>query len=1144
MQTRPIGWEALLYGAHKVEYKYVINGVEYPAEYIQGTPSIEKPLMLKPVIGRCCTGSFNITVRSMPNVSIPKAAQVKVSCRLSSPDGSSITTWIPQGEYWIVKRKGQGDLLTLTCRDNMIFAGRSYTDKTQYTEWPVAMVDVFNEIVALMGVQVDPRTAINSGDAYMCDYPNPDELMSEILAKIAAAHGGNFIMTESGKLRLVPFPSTTDPVYLMGTNYTNGGYEPYSTGEKIISRVTLKDSAGNEFSLGDDTGEEVIGECNSATQLLVNDVAYSFYVSDGTLYSQHGRFVNDTANMTEDDAEIVNGSLAATTHGLIGKQFRPYHLSGAYFDPCVELGDTYSILYRGESINLIANSMRIDCTVGFYTELENGVPDDDEEEIPYMSPAELKAQRTISTDQKYFGNRINRSEGFVSEYMMDDVAVARMIANSNLFTMQRFTDGKWEDVLYFDPVEGQYKFSGEVSIDTRGFKASSVQVDNPSIAFAANAEGEILAAANITVNVLAYTGNASVIPDVSVVTGLPAGMTAIIGSPDDHNRVPINLIVAQGETLGSIESISGELSIIVTGPIYDTLKVNWCKVNTGLTGPQGEGGKSGTNGVSQTVVQLYQRAATQPETPGACTYTFSTNALSGAVGSWLRSIPDGTNPCWTVSAAVFSTDDTVAIPANAWTSVIKLVENGTNGKDGTSVTILGSYDTIAELKAAHPTGNSGDSYIVSGDLYVWSTNSNAWQNVGTIQGPAGINGTNGTNGTSSYVYIRYSANSDGHDMTISPQNDTKYIGFAITESAIAPTVYTAYAWSKYSGEDGKNGTNGINNAMIHLYIRADSSDSFWIDGETLCSNNGSFINDTADVVEKNAVIVNDTLIAEAQGIPLPPIADTLYTFTTGTLSGNLQGWSQTVPEDDGTPCYITMAQAVSEKSTVTIPSSAWSTVAKFVEDGKDGVGTQTYYMPYAQAVTQGVGKPGDLLIDPEDDNKIYRMNDENEWVSVQDANIATLVRQLVDAKAQLEVLNNSINSKVEETYVTNQVNSLTEQFTSSLQQLSQSLTATFSGTVRSATGAIDEKYSTYIRASGDGVEIGRSDSRFRCRLNNERLAFVQVSGQTETEVAYFSNNKLYITNAQVTNELLIGTNENSLWKWKRTSTGLGLKYVS
>lgn len=1094
MQTRPVGWEALLYGAHKVEYKYVINGVEYPAEYIQGTPSIEKPLMRKPVIGRCCTGSFYITVRNMPNVSIPKAAQVKVSCRLSSPDGSSITTWIPQGEYWIVKRKGQGDLLTLTCRDNMIFAGRSYTDKSQYTEWPVAMADVFNEIVALMGVQVDPRTVINSGDAYMCDYPNPDELMSEILAKIAAAHGGNFIMTESGKLRLVPFPTTNEPAFTLNTAYTD--YEPYSTGEKIVSRVTLNDSAGNEFSLGDDTGVEVSGLCDSATQLLTNEVAYGIYVYNGTLYSQKGSIVNDTAIITETNAALSNGTLAAISHGIIGKQFRPYHISGAYFDPSIELGDTFSIVYRGETLNLIANSIRVDCTVGYYSEIENGVPDDDEEEIPYMSPTELEAKRTIKTNQEYHGNRLNRSEGFVSEYMIDDVAVARMIANSNLFAMQRFTNGQWENVLYFDPIARQYKFSGEVTIDTQGFKASAVQVDNPSIALAANSNGEVLAAANITVNVIAYTGSTSVIPNVTAITGLPQGMTATIGSPDNRNRIPVSIVIPQGATLGSEQSISGELTLIVTSPIYDTLKVNWCKVNTGLTGPQGEGGRAGVNGVNQTVIQLYQRAATQPGQPGACTYVFSTNTLSGTLGNWLRSIPDGTNPCWAVSAALSSTDDTVTVPTTAWTSVIKLVENGTDGRDGTSVTILGSYNTVAELKQAHPTGSIGDSYIVDGDLYVWSTNINDWQDVGTIQGPAGTNGTNGTNGTSSYLYLRYSPYADGHSMTVSPQNDTKYIGMVVSDSAIAPSSHTAYTWSKYMGD---NGSNGINNAMIFLYKRAETA-------------------------------------------PTAPTNSTTYTFTTGTLSGELQGWSQTVPANIGDnkwPCWITQAQAAGETTTVTISSSAWSTVAKFVEDGEDGVGTETWYLKYQDAVNQGVGKPGDILIDPDDGNKIYIMSENGAWVPAQDATIGQLREQLLEAKAAFDVLNEAIRFTVDETWTTKEISS-------EVQQLADNISLTFSTAIRNATGEIDRKYDTYIRASGEnGIEIGRSNSPFHCRLDNEMLSFVQKIGSEENIVAYFSNKKLYITNAQITNELAIGKDtDNGLWKWIRTSNGLGLKYVS
>lgn len=60
---------------------------------------------------------------------------------------------------------------------------------------------------------------------------------------------------------------------------------------------------------------------------------------------------------------------------------------------------------------------------------------------------------------------------------------------------------------------------------------------------------------------------------------------------------------------------------------------------------------------------------------------------------------------------------------------------GEKGDPGTGVTILGSYNTEAELKAAHSSGKEGDSYLVSGNLYVWV--GNEWSNVGNIQGPVG-----------------------------------------------------------------------------------------------------------------------------------------------------------------------------------------------------------------------------------------------------------------------------------------------------------------------------------------------------------------------------------------------------------------------
>ena len=66
--------------------------------------------------------------------------------------------------------------------------------------------------------------------------------------------------------------------------------------------------------------------------------------------------------------------------------------------------------------------------------------------------------------------------------------------------------------------------------------------------------------------------------------------------------------------------------------------------------------------------------------------------------------------------------------------------NGADGADGRGLAILGNYDTMADLIAAHPTGSAGDAYLVGTDLVVWNTSTNSWEDVGRIQGPSGADG--------------------------------------------------------------------------------------------------------------------------------------------------------------------------------------------------------------------------------------------------------------------------------------------------------------------------------------------------------------------------------------------------------------------
>lgn len=146
------------------------------------------------------------------------------------------------------------------------------------------------------------------------------------------------------------------------------------------------------------------------------------------------------------------------------------------------------------------------------------------------------------------------------------------------------------------------------------------------------------------------------------------------------------------------QSILGEGNIEVVGPIGPT----------GLQGEQGPQGVQGEQGPKGNTGDTGAKGPTgdkgDPGNPGP-TGAIGPTGLQGAVGP-----------------------------------------TGANGKDGTGVSILGSYNTLSDLQAAHPTGNAGDAYLVGTDLYVWSSTTNTWVDVGRIQGPQGEKGDKGDPG--------------------------------------------------------------------------------------------------------------------------------------------------------------------------------------------------------------------------------------------------------------------------------------------------------------------------------------------------------------------------------------------------------------
>lgn len=131
-------------------------------------------------------------------------------------------------------------------------------------------------------------------------------------------------------------------------------------------------------------------------------------------------------------------------------------------------------------------------------------------------------------------------------------------------------------------------------------------------------------------------------------------------------------------------------------------------------------------------------------------------------------------------------------------SISRQGEDGGKGDPGTSVTILGSYETEEELNRKHPAGELGDAYIVSGDLYVW--NGYEWENVGRIQGPQG---------EKAYIHTAYANSEDGHqDFSLSDPTGRAYMGQYADYKEEGSENPDDYKWMRTKGEDGKPGENG------------------------------------------------------------------------------------------------------------------------------------------------------------------------------------------------------------------------------------------------------------------------------------------------------------------------------------------------
>lgn len=332
-----------------------------------------------------------------------------------------------------------------------------------------------------------------------------------------------------------------------------------------------------------------------------------------------------------------------------------------------------------------------------------------------------------------------------------------------------------------------------------------------------------------------------------------------------------------------------------------------------------------TSGLNSKTVLLYKRYGSTPATPStAVTYTFSTGSIQPASpDGWSLTIPttDG-NPCYVTQATAIGYGDTYTIQKSAWSAPTVLAKDGNSDyidqpvvdwyivTNNTNIPTSPTADIEVETEwtGLGWTQNMSSLELSASNKYLWNAEVTHYTISGYIKTSPHIITTFAETGKGIQdIEDKFALNND-------PENPPAK-GLAVWgDNPITPTAQNKYLWKyeiiRYTTGDskettptvismysapGEEGAPGLSAAAVFLYQRATSASSI-----------------------------------------TKPTGTLTYTFATGTLSGQLGGWKQSIPASNGNPCFVIQATAIGTGETDTISPSEWSSITELVSDGKNG----------------------------------------------------------------------------------------------------------------------------------------------------------------------------------------------------------------
>lgn len=238
MQPTSETYKALLAAGAPKEYRALIYRTSSSYNIYNNTKIVSattRAAMLdsKLTIGNCIAKELNLVLRNLSGILtiIPRMAQIRMQFRLN--DGATQSEWLPKGTFFIDTRdESYGGVLAIDAFDPMLKAEQSFTRPGEQGQWPRSDITIVNLIASRIGVTVDARTTAIITNNYQIPYPGYGDgayTCRELLGYIGTMYGGNWIITDENKLRLIilgdiPAGDTNLLVTQNGDFITIGGY--------------------------------------------------------------------------------------------------------------------------------------------------------------------------------------------------------------------------------------------------------------------------------------------------------------------------------------------------------------------------------------------------------------------------------------------------------------------------------------------------------------------------------------------------------------------------------------------------------------------------------------------------------------------------------------------------------------------------------------------------------------------------------------------------------------------------------------------------------------------------------------------------------------------------------------------------------